>query len=212
MAFPIQPGGFETIDQVFGTTANRSTWDGRVLPSPSSFSVAVLNGTGIAHQASVVADALRLRGYTISSTGDRTPVGPLAETVVWYGGPPPPRSGAWVNPALGAAERVVEQLQGPVIMGYNPEAVAPGATVTIQTGSDLSMSPSDPTTTTTTTTTHPTSTTTPSSSTTQPVTATTVPDVPGVATDNRFSAPSATAQPLEPWDPRACNASHTGPA
>jgi len=211
VAFPIQPGGVRTINQVFGTTANQSTWDGRTLPAASSFSVAVLNGTGIAHQASIVADALRLRGYSISSTGDRTPVGPLAETVVWYGGPPPPKSGAWVNPALGAAERVVEQLQGPVIMGYNPEAVATGATVTIQTGSDLSMAPSDPTATTTTTS-PPATTSTLSSTTTQPVTATTVPDVPGVATDNRFSAPSATAQPLEPWDPRACNASHTGPA
>ena len=96
-------------------------------------------------------------------------------------------------------------------MGYNPEAVATGATVTIQTGSDLSMAPSDPTATTTTTS-PPATTSTLSSTTTQPVTATTVPDVPGVATDNRFSAPSATAQPLEPWDPRACNASHTGPA
>jgi LCP family protein required for cell wall assembly len=212
VAFPIQPGGFQTINQVFGTSTDQSTWDGHALPNPSSFSVAVLNGTGIAHQASVVADALRLRGYSISSTGDRTPVGPLAETIVWYGGPPPPKSGAWVNPSLDAAERVVEQLQGPVIMGYNPEAVTPGATVTIQTGSDLSMAPSDPTTTTTTTTTHPSPTTTRPSSTTQPATATTVPDVPGVATDNRFSAPSATAQPLEPWDPRGCNASHTGPA
>ena len=93
VAFPIQPGGFQTINQVFGTSADQSTWDGHALPNPSSFSVAVLNGTGIAHQASVVADALRVRGYSISATGDRTPVGPLAETVVWYGGPPPPKSG-----------------------------------------------------------------------------------------------------------------------
>jgi hypothetical protein len=38
------------------------------------------------------------------------------------------------------------------------------------------------------------------------VTPTTVYDPPGVKTDNQLSAPSFTAQPLEPWDPRACPA------
>jgi len=81
----------------------------------------------------------------------------------------------------------------------------------VQTGTDLSIATRDwtapPTTTTTSTTTTTATSSTPKTSTTTttvPVTATTVYDPPGVATDNEFSAPTDTAQPLEPWDPRAC--------
>jgi Tfp pilus assembly major pilin PilA len=79
--------------------------------------------------------------------------------------------------------------------------------VTIQTGSDISVATRNwtaPTTTTTTTTT----TTLKGASTTTTTTIsvpTTVYDPPGVKTDNNLSAPSFTAQPLEPWDPRACS-------
>jgi hypothetical protein len=43
-------------------------------------------------------------------------------------------------------------------------------------------------------------------------TTTTIYDPPGVASNADFSAPSATSQALEPYDPRACNATHNGPA
>jgi hypothetical protein len=175
--------------------------------------MSVENGTGLANQATSIAHALRNRGFRIVATGDRTPVGATSETVVWYGGPPPPDHGNWTSAGLEYALSVLPQLRGPVILGYNPAELTPGTKVTVVTGTDLSMMPiPKPPASTGTTTTRPgaTSTTLHATTTTSPV-ATTVPDVPGVSTDNRFSAPSATAEPLAPYDPRACNAAGTGP-
>ena len=210
--FPIQPGGWSTVNSIFGVKSGKSIWTGNKLPAPGSFAMSVLNGTGLANQATSTAQSLRNRGYQITATGDRTPVGQTAETVVWYNGPPPPTQGNWTSPELEDALSVLPQLWGPVILGYDPAEVTPGDKVTVQTGTDLSMAklpPKAPPTTTTvpgaSTTLHPTTTT-------PPNTATTVPDVPGVRTDNRFSAPTATAEPLQPYDPRACNAAGTGPA
>jgi hypothetical protein len=44
------------------------------------------------------------------------------------------------------------------------------------------------------------------------VSTTTVPDPSGTATNPNFGVPGATNPVLEPCDPRACNASDTGPA
>ena len=202
VVLPIQPGGSMTINQVLGINARQSTWTGETLPLPAAIKVSVANGSGTSGQAGTVATALRSRGFRVTGTSNRTPTGPLAETVVYYGGPPPPKSGNWSSASLDAAERVMAQLAGPVVLGYNPSEVDPGATVTVQTGADLTIAPVVKVVKhhhTTTTTRH------------HVVTVTTVPDPEAVAKDNRLSAPSATAQPLAPWDPTACNRAGTGP-
>ena len=205
--FPIQPGGWQTVDQIFGVQPDQSPWTGRLLPVPTTFHVSVENATGTANQATTIATALDQKGFVVNQTGDRPAVGTPEETYVWYGGAPPPTSGNWKSAPLEAALRVMTVLQGPVTLGYDPAEVTPGDMVTIQTGSDISVATRNwtaPTTTTTTTTT----TTLKGASTTTTTTIsvpTTVYDPPGVKTDNNLSAPSFTAQPLEPWDPRACS-------
>ena len=204
--FPIQPGGWQTVDQIFGVQPDQSPWTGRPLPLPPTFHVSVENATGISNQATAIATALIDKGYKVNQTGDRAAVGTPEETYVWYGGTQPPASGPWKSAPLEAALRVMTVLQGPVTLGYDPAMVTHGDMVTIQTGSDISVAtrnwtaPTTTTTTTTTTTLHGGSTTT---STTISV-PTTVYDPTGVKTDPSLSAPSFTAQPLEPWDPRAC--------
>ena len=210
--FPIQPGGQLTASAIFNVKPGMSIWNGKPLPAPASFPLAVVNATGTANQATSIASVLGRRGFRVVATGNRTPVGQTAETVVWYGGPPPPKQGNWSSPSLEYALSVMPQLRGPVILGYNPAALVPGSVVTIQTGTDLTVAPLPITPPKSTTTTTGATTTTAHGTTTHPVTATTVPDVPLVSSDNRFSAPTATAQPLAAWDPRACNAAGTGPA
>ena len=226
IVFPVQPTGYSLIDQLFGASITTSPFTGAPLPSPKSFTLSVENGSGITHQAQSVATGLIAKGYRVSSVGERIPTGPLTETVVWYGGTPPPANANWKNPGLVAAQSVMSQLEGPAIMGYNPSLVTPGALVTVQTGTGLTLKPMSTTTTTLKVATslgatldHETSTfvklaasSSTSSSTTTTTTTTTIPDPSGIATNPNFGTPSATNPALEPWDPRACNASATGPA
>ena len=139
-----------------------------------------------------------------------TPVGPVAESVVYYGGPRPPLHGDWTSPSLAAAQAVLNELEGPAVLGYDPAMVRPGSVVTIQAGTDLTVKPVAPTTTTTGATSHGKKAKT--TTTTSAISGLTVIDPPGVNTNNDFSAPSAIAATLEPYDPRACNAAGTGPA
>jgi hypothetical protein len=202
VVLPVQPGGSETIAKVLGLTDAQNTWDGATLPSPDSIKVSVENGSGTAGQAGVVAGAMRGRGFVVTSTGNRPPTGPLGETIVWFGGPPPPTSGNWVNPSLAKAERVMHELHGIVVMGYDPSRVTAGADITVVTGQDVDLAPA-----TRTTTTAPVTSTTAISS----HAPTTVVDPAAVAKDNRVSAPSATAEPLKAWDPTGCNQAGNGP-
>ena len=210
--FPVQPGGWQTVDTIFGVKPGFSPWSGKPLPKRSGFHISVVNGSGVYGQQATVAAGLVHKGYVVTQTGVRTPVGPTSETVVWYGGPPPPKNGNWNSASLEAALRVVTDLEGPVTLGYDPAMVTPHDMVTVQTGTDVSVATRDWTAVTTTTrppaSTSSSSTTTshPTTSTTHPVTATTVVDPPGVASDNQFSAPSQTGTPLQRWDPRACRA------
>ncbi len=209
--FPVNPGGWLAIDSIFGAKPDQSPWDDKVLPVAGSFPMSVVNGTGVYHQATIIGHALDAKGFHVTATGDATPYGPTSETVVWYGGPPPPKNGNWHDPDQADAMRVMTELQGPVTLGYDPSQVTRGDAVTVLTGTDVSIATKDWTSTTTT----PTSTSSTTTTTTlhkkkagkPKVTATTVYDPPGVRTDPNFSAPSALAQPLEPWDPRACTAS-----
>jgi LCP family protein required for cell wall assembly len=211
--FPVQPTGRNTVDRIFGVKAGTSAFTGKALPSPASFRISVVDGAGAPSQAALVTKQLTAKGFRVTSTGTTTPVGPVSETVVWYGGPPPPPHGNWTTPALEAAQAVFSELQGPVSLGYDPKEVTPGALVTVQTGTDVSVKPTLVlSATATTTSTKSTSTTTSGAKTNSTTTTTTIYDPPGVSTNNSFSAPSPTNPALEPWDPRACNAAGTGPA
>ena len=206
--FPVQPGGWQTVDSIFGVTPGFSPWNGQPLPPASAFHVAVVNGTGIANQQATIAAQLTHKGFHVTSTGVRTPVGTTSETVVWYGGPPPPANADWHSASLEAALRVMTVLQGPVTLGYDPAMVAHGTMVTVQTGSDISVATRDwtaPPTTTTTSSSTSSTTGPPTSSTVPHVTPSTVLDPPGLNNDGNFSHPSTTASPLMPWDPRACS-------
>lgn len=206
--FPVQPGGWQAVDTIFGAKVDEDPWNGKVLPAQGSFPISVMNGTGEANQAIVIAHHLQAKGYRVVRTGNVAPVGTQSETVVWYGGPPPPKNGNWNDPAQADALRVLTDLQGPVTLGYNPARVSPGATVTIQTGSDLSVATRDWTALPPKKKPHHHSggTTSSTVTTTTAVTATTVYDPSGLNTDPNFSHPSDVAQPLAPWDPRACTA------
>jgi len=224
IVFPVEPTGYSLIDQLFGASMSMSTFTGKALPAPSTFKISVENGSGVVNQAALIAAGLTSKGYHVSATGDRTPTGPIPETMVWYGGPPPPDHADWINPGLEAAQSVMSQIEGPAIMGYNPSEVTPGALVTVQTGTGLTLKPSVATTTTTTLKTS-TAAFTPTSggsiaslmvelaaSSTSSTTTTTIPDPSGIKSNPNLGTPSATNPTLEPWDPRACNAAGTGPA
>ena len=214
--FPVEPTGVNTVNQIFGAAGGANSFTGKPLPAPSSLSISVQDGTGAASPTTLVANQLGAKGFNVTSTGADAPVGAVSETVVWYGGPPPPASGDWTSAALAAAQAVLDQLQGPAILGYDPAQVTKGDVVTVETGSDLSVKAvaAPPTTTTTakakstTTTTAKAKSTTATSSTS---TTTTVYDPPGVQANSDFSAPSPVNQALKPYDPRACNAAGTGP-
>jgi hypothetical protein len=76
--------------------------------------------------------------------------------------------------------------------------VTPGALVTVQTGNGIGVLSTVQKTTTTSTKKKP---GTPTTTTTTTTTG-----------SNLYSAPTPTNQALEPYDPRACNATHNGPA
>ena len=225
IVFPVEPTGYSLIDHLFGASMSSSAFTGTALPSPSTFRISVENGSGIANQAPTIAAGLTSKGYHVSAIGDRTPTGPIPETVVWYGGTPPPDTGDWKNPGLEAAQSVMSQIEGPAIMGYNPSEVTPGTLVTVQTGVGLTLKPAASTTTTTATTSAATFTPTSgsrtastptvelaASSTSTSTTSTTIPDPSGIKSNPNLGSPSATNPTLQPWDPRACNAAGTGPA
>lgn len=226
IVFPVEPTGYSLIDQLFGASIAMSPFTGKALPAPSTFKISVENGSGITNQAATVSAGLTAKGFRVSSVGDRAPTGPLPETVVWYGGTPPPDTADWKNPGLEAAQSVMSQIEGPAIMGYNPSEVTPGALVTVQTGIGLTLKPNvAPTTSTTVKATTSAFTSSPSGSYSSPLaspivelaassssTTTTVPDPSGIASNSNLGTPSATNPALKPWDPRACNAAGTGPA
>jgi LCP family protein required for cell wall assembly len=172
--FPAQSQDESTIDRVLGIGANTDSMTGKPLPSPSSVSVSVMNGSGAPDQATDTATALSALGFDTVGVGDTTPTGDVVETVVYYGS----RSAA----VEAAAEAVVHSMTGSVIMAYDPSQVADGAQVTVVTGTQFAVNvPSSPTT----------AAPTPTTTTTNP-------------TQAAIAVPSPTTSGLEPWDPRAC--------
>lgn len=148
-----------------------------------------MNGTGAYNQASDTAGTLTALGFKTVGVGDTSPVGDLAETVVYY------RS---LTPADEAAAQLVSRsMTGAVTMAYDPSMVADGAQVTVVTGTQFAVNPP---------TAGTSGATTPTSAATASTGATTATTSPA-ASD--IMAPSAASTNLQPWDPRACPAGVT---
>jgi len=176
------------VDQFLGLKANEDTYSGGALPSPSTITVAVMNGSGTSNQASDTAAGLKALGFNIGTVGDATPVGREAETVVYYS------SKSHAN--LAAAQAVANSMSGSVIMAMDPTQVQPGSQVTVVTGTQFSVNP-------------PPATVTPTSAAGNTGAATTTPTTSSTTTttSGAFQPPTTTVEPLAAWDPRSCTAS-----
>jgi LCP family protein required for cell wall assembly len=167
---------------------------------PASITVSVLDGTGVAGQATTTAAQLSSLGYHVVGTGTSAPVGPISETIAYY------KPGHILD-----AERLLKSLTG--IVGMVEGTTDAGADVTVVTGSDYTVrvhpapaksgatkSSTPSSTSTSTTSTSTTSTSTTSTSTTSiPATTTTT------SQPSSLGSPSPAAQPLPSYDPRACH-------
>ncbi len=192
--FPVQPQDHDAIDQFLGlTSSGDDTYAGGALPSPSTFTVSVMNGSGAYNQATDTATSLQALGFHIGTIGDTTPVGQQAETVVYYSSKTPAE--------VAEAQTVANAMSGAVIMAVDPTQVKPGSQITVVTGTDFSVNP--PPTTTTPTSPGGAATGPAASSTT---TSTTAPS----SSSSAFAPPTATVEPLQPWDPRSCTTKRRG--
>ena len=193
--FPSQSQDQSAIDQVLGIGPSTDSMTGTPLPAPSSVTVSVVNGTGAYNQATDTATALAALGFHTVGVGDATPVGDVAETVVYYGSR---------TPAVeAAAEAVARSMTGSVIMAYDPSQVTDGAQVTVVTGTQFAVNapPAAPT---------------PTTGATGAVHHDTGHGhrrPPPRRTSRRRPRPSPPrhrrTSGLEPWDPRACPAGAT---
>jgi LCP family protein required for cell wall assembly len=187
--FPVQPTDHNTIDEFLGLkSSSDDTYTGGALPSPSTVTVSVMNGSGAYNQATDTANSLQALGFHIGTIGDTTPVGREAETVVYYSSKAPAE--------LAAAQTVANSMSGAVIMAVDPSQVKPGSEVTVVTGTDFSVNP-PPTTTT------PTSAGGTAAIPAAPSTTTTAPS----SSSSAFAPPTPTVEPLQAWDPRSCTPS-----
>ena len=93
--------------------ATTDTYSGGALPSPSTVTVSVLNGSGAYNQATDTAQSLQALGFHIGTIGDSPPVGQEAETVVYYASKTPAE--------LAAAQAVANSMSGAVIMADGPD-------------------------------------------------------------------------------------------
>jgi polyisoprenyl-teichoic acid--peptidoglycan teichoic acid transferase len=194
--FPSQSQDQSAINQVLGIGPNTNSMTGAPLPAPSAVTVSVVNGTGAYNQAADTSQSLAALGFHTVGVGDASPVGDVAETVVYYGSRAPA--------VVAAAQAVVRSMTGSVIMGYDPTQVTDGAEVTVLTGTQFVVNAPTPTPSTTAGSAGATAATAATSVTVPPTTtATTSP------ADAAIAAPSATTSGLQPWDPRACPAGAT---
>ena len=190
--FPVEPQDHTTVDQFLGlSSGNDDTYTGGALPSPSTVTVSVLNGSGAYNQATDTSQSLQALGFKIGTIGDSPPVGQEAETVVYYSSKSPAE--------LAAAQAVANSMTGAVIMAEDPTQVKPGSQVTVVTGTDFTVN-------------APPATTTPTSAdgtANSPAASTTTTPASTGNTGNSgaFQAPTPSVEPLAPWDPRSCTAS-----
>ncbi len=201
--FPIQPDDQSIVNQFLGINDATNSLTGQPLPAPSSVTVSVLNGTGVATQATTTSQALGKLGFQMVGVGTTTPVGTESETLVTY---------AHRTPAdEAAAQLVARSLSGSVIMAYGK--TADGADVTVTTGTSFTVNASPPSaatgaasgSTTSSTPSTPSATTSGATAATSGTTGTT-----GATTG--FMPPTKAVNALKPYDPRACPAGVTGNA
>ena len=170
VVFPAEPQDQLIINQYLG------------VPVPTikknSFTVSVLNGSGVAQQAGTVAQQLIADGFNVPNVGNSKILGKNVETIVYY------------QPGhLQQAQLVKSALSGAVILGQSSNLTG-GAPVEVVTGTALTVAKPV----TVATTQASTSSTAGSHSTSTPPT-TTAP----------ITLPATQAvTPLQPWDPRAC--------
>ncbi|HUC05238.1 MAG TPA: LCP family protein [Acidimicrobiales bacterium] len=184
--FPSEPQDQSTIDQVLGIKPTINSMTGTALPSPSSVSVSVVNGTGAADQAGTTSSSLSALGFNMVGVGDANPTGDVSETVVYYG--------SRDTSSVAAAELVLHSLSGSVVMAYDPSMVTDGAQVTVVTGSQFSVNPP------------------PASSATAPTSgsgSTSSGSSSGGTSSSAIATPTQAQNGLAPWDPRACSAHAT---
>ena len=189
--FPAQPQDHNAVDQFLGLKSNNEdTYSGGTLPSPSTVTVSVLNGSGASNQATTTAQSLQALGFHIGTIGDSPPVGREAETVVYYASKTPAQ--------LAAAQAVANSMSGAVIMAMDPTQVKAGSQVTVVTGTDFTVNAPPAT-----STTAPSGATAPSTTTT----ASTSGNSGNTGNSGAFQAPTPTVEALQPWDPRSCTPS-----
>ncbi len=82
-----QPNDPQAISSFLGIGADANTMTGKPLPSPGSFTVSVLNGTGLSGQAGQTSAALGALGFNVVGQGDSPATGSLSETYVYYSSP-----------------------------------------------------------------------------------------------------------------------------
>ena len=188
--FPVQPTDHGTIDQFLGLkSSSDDTYTGGALPTPSTVTVSVMNGSGAYNQATDTANSLQALGFHIGTIGDSAPVGQEAETVVYYSSKTPAE--------LAAAQAVANTMSGAVIMAVDPTQMKPGSQVTVVTGTDFSVNP-------------PPASTTPTSAggtVAIPAAAGTTTTTAASSSSSAFAPPTPTVEPLQPWDPRSCTPS-----
>lgn len=180
--FPAESQDQSAIDQVLGIGANVDSMTGDPLPAPSTVTLSVVNGSGTPDQAADTAASFAAIGFHTAGVGDATPVGDVAETVVYYGSKD--------STTEGAAEAVTRSMSGSVIMAYDPSQVTGGAQVTVVTGTHFAVDAR-------------------SAPTSGGSTGSSSPLAPSPPTVTAIAAPSSATSQLQQWDPRACPAGVT---
>jgi hypothetical protein len=177
--FASQPDDLQLVQRFLGVRDGTDTMTGKSLPDPGSVAVSVLNGTGRSGQAGQTASQLQALGFNVVGAGDTTPSGSPSETMVYYDSPG----------HLAAAEQVLRSLSGAVALGQGP--TAHGAAVTVVTGSNFSVNtpPSQ------------------SGSTGSQGGSPGASGGTGAHPSGALAVPTATTEPLAPFDPRSCTPS-----
>ena len=168
VVFPAQPQDQAVINQYLDVSAPSV--------SQSSFTVGVVNGSGINQQATTVAQSLTNDGFNVGTTGNTKILSKNSETIIYY------KAGY-----LQQAELLRNSLSGSIIMGQS--STITGAPVELVTGSTLTVAkPSSAT------------------STTLATTSTASNNAPETTLAPITLPATASVTPLQPWDPRACPA------
>jgi LCP family protein required for cell wall assembly len=109
VVFPTQPEDARVVAQFLGTTLTEDS-SGQPLPSPSSLTVAVENGSGVYEEGAKTSASLEALGYKVTSVTDTEVGASTTETTVLYSDPS----------KLADALRVQSALSGLAIIGYDP--------------------------------------------------------------------------------------------